>query len=97
MAASANSVSELGPPTGSKGGRMPTDDDKLREKVKRWRLRAEECRTIAHQMKSVQGRLNLLDVAEAYEKMAHRAEPALPYYPGKIQTETLPSACLNSN
>jgi hypothetical protein len=71
---------------------MPTDDDKVREKVKRWRLRAEECRTIAHQMKSVQGRLNLLGVAEAYEKMAHRAEAAPPYCPEKI-----PSACLNSN
>jgi len=47
---------------------MPT-----REDVRRWRQRAEECRTVADAMKGSAGRKNLLAVAEAYDKMVERA------------------------
>ena len=42
--------------------------------IVRWRLRAEECRAAAEQMKDPLARGDLLGVAESYEKMAAVAE-----------------------
>ena len=42
--------------------------------IRRWRLRAEECRAAAEQMKDPLARGDLLGVAESYDKMAAAAE-----------------------
>ena len=42
--------------------------------IKKWRAQSEECRTLANQMTTPEGRKNLLDVATAYERMAKTAE-----------------------
>jgi hypothetical protein len=45
--------------------------------IARWRLRAEECRTAAEQMKDATARGELMGVAQSYEKMANGAEARL--------------------
>lgn len=45
-----------------------------RDQANRWRLRAEEIRTIARSMRRSFDRCNLLDVAEQWERMAEGAE-----------------------
>lgn len=51
---------------------MPT-----REDIKRWRLRAEECRVAALDLRSQAARLQMIDVADSYERMAKAAEATL--------------------
>jgi hypothetical protein len=48
-----------------------------RADIARWRLRAEECRTAAEQMKDATARGDLIGVAESYEKLATAAEARL--------------------
>ena len=45
--------------------------------IVRWRLRAEECRTAAEQMKDATARGELMGVAESYDKLAASAEARL--------------------
>jgi hypothetical protein len=42
--------------------------------IARWRLRAEECRTAAEQMKDATARGELMGVADSYDKLAASAE-----------------------
>lgn len=53
--------------------KLPDDRDAIR----RWRLRAEECRTAADNMTSDRSRRNLLVTAESYDRMAENAEQRL--------------------
>ena len=46
-------------------------------RIRRWRLRADECRVVASETTSTMTRRNLLDVAEDYEAMASDAEVRL--------------------
>jgi hypothetical protein len=52
--------------------------DRLR--IRRWRLRAEECRTLADHAKDPSARGTLLDVADKYDHLAAQAEtrPGIP-------------------
>lgn len=45
-----------------------------RDRANRWRLRAEEIRTIARSMRRSFDRCNLLDLAEEWDRMAAGAE-----------------------
>jgi len=45
-----------------------------RDQASRWRLRAEEIRTIARSMRRSFDRCNLLDIAEQWDRMAEGAE-----------------------
>ena len=45
--------------------------------IARWRLRAEECRMAAEQMKDATARGELIGVADSYEKLAASAEARL--------------------
>jgi hypothetical protein len=45
-----------------------------RDQAGRWRLRAEEIRTIARSMRRSFDRCNLLDLAEQWDRMADGAE-----------------------
>ena len=43
-------------------------------RIRRWRLRAEECRTLADHVNDQSARGTLLDVADKYDHMAAQAE-----------------------
>lgn len=45
-----------------------------KEQASRWRLRADEIRTIARSMRRSFARCSLLDVAEQWDRMAENAE-----------------------
>jgi len=55
----------------------PNAHERKREKIRRWRESAEECRAAATGTKTSEGRPNLLDLARAYDDMADRAERSL--------------------
>jgi hypothetical protein len=46
------------------------------DRVRRFRLKAEECRTIADQMKDEAARMTLLQLARSYERLAKTWEKA---------------------
>ena len=52
--------------------RVPNQAD-----IARWRMRAEECRTAAGQMKDATARGELMGVADSYDKLAASAEARL--------------------
>lgn len=45
-----------------------------RDQAGRWRIRAEEIRTIARSMRRSFDRVNLLDLADQWDRMAESAE-----------------------
>jgi hypothetical protein len=49
-------------------------DDAKRLYIRRWRVKAEELRTIACRMKSDHGRQKILNAAANYERLANEAE-----------------------
>ncbi len=49
--------------------------------IRRWRMRAEECRTLADNITNQQARASLLSVAEGYEGLADRTDVGLPATP----------------
>ncbi len=57
---------------------MSTDVESDKEKIRRFRDRAEECRTHAAQMSDPDARSGLIQVAESYERMADAIEAKLP-------------------
>jgi hypothetical protein len=57
---------------------VPAVEDKGKEdEIRRWRARAEECRTMAREMKSTEGKHKLLEEAECLDQMADRTEASL--------------------
>jgi hypothetical protein len=56
---------------------MPTDVESDKEKIRRFRDRAEECRAHAVEMKDSDARAGLIQVAESYERMADAIEAKL--------------------
>ena len=53
---------------------MSKASEKKLDLIRRWRLRAGECRLLASEATTTIARHNLLDVAEHYEAMASDAE-----------------------
>jgi hypothetical protein len=49
-------------------------DDPCVEQARLWRLKAEELRTVADQMKNPMSRDSFLRMAEVYEKLARRCD-----------------------
>jgi|GEM_PF-4682744 len=56
---------------------MPTDVESDKEKIRRFRDRAEECRAHAAQMSDPDARTGLIQVAESYERMVDAIEAKL--------------------
>jgi hypothetical protein len=50
------------------------DGDRESTKGKRWRTRAEECRSAADGIRDEESRRQMIAVAESYERMAERAD-----------------------
>jgi hypothetical protein len=57
---------------------MSADANSEKEKIRRFRDRAEECRAHAAEMKDPDARAGLIQVAESYERMADAIEAKLP-------------------
>jgi hypothetical protein len=56
---------------------MGTDATSEKEKIRRFRDRADECRAHAAEMKDPEARAGLIQVAESYERMADAIEAKL--------------------
>jgi hypothetical protein len=53
------------------------EDKGKEDEIRRWRARAEECRAMAREMKSTEGKQKLLEEAECLDQMANRTEASL--------------------
>jgi hypothetical protein len=49
-------------------------DDPNLERARRWRLKAEECRTVADQLKNRMAQASIRRLAETYDRLADRCE-----------------------